>query len=118
MLSVILPKLEISDLGDEFNLENFPFSENADSDKSQGSSRAISETTISFVEAFALAPSEPRLMEKEITLPLVRSGSVDSQIKVDTGNLSVGDVSLLASTLGMMLGCNMVHCGTEFCQLS
>src|SRR5258708_5563443 len=109
MLSVILPKLEISDLGDEFNLENFPFSENADSDKSQGSSRAISETTISFVEAFALSRSELRLMEKEITLPLVRSGAVDSQIKVDTGNLSVGDVSLLASTLGMMLGRNMMN---------
>ena len=29
----------------------------------------------------------------------------------------MGDVSLLVSTLGMMLGCNMVHCGTEFRQL-
>src|SRR5260370_21201059 len=118
MLSVDLSKLEISDLGDEFNLENFPFSENVDSDESRGSSRAISETTISFVEAFALAPSELRLMEKEIRLPLVQSGSADSRIKVNTGNLSVGDVSLLASTFCMMLGRNMVHCGTEFHQLS
>ncbi len=77
-LSVDLPKLEISDLGNEFNLVNFPFSENVDSDKSQGSSRAILETTISFVEAFALAPSELRLMKKEIRLPLVQSGSADS----------------------------------------
>jgi len=78
--------------------------------------------TMSFVEVLTLAlvPSEPRLMEREIRLPLVQSGSADlgfTWIKVDTGNLSVGDVSLFASTLGMMLGHNMVHHEMKFCQL-
>ena len=44
--SVDLPKLEISDLGDEFNLESFLFLEDADSGESRSSSMVISETTI------------------------------------------------------------------------
>src|SRR6266436_6629242 len=80
----------------------------------------ISEATMSFVEVLTLAHSEPRLMEKEIRLPLVQSGFDDlgfTRIEVNTGNLSVGDVSLLAATLGMMLGRNMVHHEMEFRQL-
>ncbi len=121
-LSNDLLKLEFLDFSDEFNLESFPFLEDADSEGSWGSSRVISEMTMSFVEVLTLAlvPSEPRLMEREIRLPLVQSGSADlgfTWIKVDTGNLSVGDVSLFASTLGMMLGHNMVHHEMKFCQL-
>src|SRR5258708_28634951 len=71
MLSVDPPKLELSDLGNEFSLENFPFLEDADSNEIRDSSKIIPEMTTSLVEALALAPSELRLTEKEIKLPLV-----------------------------------------------
>src|SRR5258708_22560996 len=61
-LSVDPPKLELSDLGNEFNLESFPFLEDADSNEIRDSSRVIPEMTMSLVEALALAPSELRLM--------------------------------------------------------
>ena len=82
-LSIDPPKLELSDLGDEFSLGSFQFlgnTEGVDSAESRDSSKAISETTMSFVEVLVLAPSEPRLTEKEIRQPLVRSGSSDSGI--------------------------------------
>src|SRR5258708_11267699 len=113
------PKLELSDLGNEFSLESFPFPEDADSDESRSSSRIISETTMNLVEALALAPLEPRT-EKEIKSPLVQSGSADlesTRSNDDTGNLSMESLPLLDSMLDMAVESHMAHCEVTFCRL-
>src|SRR5258708_2546996 len=107
--SVNSPKLEISDLREEFNLESFPFLEDINSYEGQDSSKVVSEMTMSFVEALALAPSEPRLMEKEIEQPLVQS-SADLEFarsEDSTGNFSMGDYSWLGPMLATTVECSL-----------
>ncbi len=65
---------------------------------------------MSLVEALTLAPSELRLMEKEIKPPLVQSGSADLESirsKASTGNFSMGDYSWLGPMLDATMECNM-----------
>ncbi len=109
-----LPELGLLGLGNEFMLESSLFSDGADSGEYRETSKIIPEKAVNLVEVPTLVPSEPKVMKEESQQPSHSANFKSTRIETDTGNLSVGDPSLLTSVLGMTLEGNMALHETDF----